>query len=474
MYALEVMLRQCSKQSLEEAFFYMCTRTKGHRGPLHQVEITIRSALSNTVMLGDGSKKSLEEAVVEMCVQKKWAQDRLYEVERTIRSALSKQKVKERRQQCDDRNSFSVVSWTPKDPDVAGKGTRLVVAGAEDRGRMRARTGLMAVDPDVINVIITYLARDKVKLQREFNIGNEVCLCIFSPCGNLILTSELHQHGSGELKLWSATSGDLVRVWYCTGYMNDCCFAPDGKTMVTSYVGGNGMLRLRDLESGDSYRTLEFPQDDTLADGMFVDVSSDGSHILSGSRDGTVMLWYSPMDGTGDWLEHTLVINGRCRCGSFSPNGALFLLGDGASLQLYDAGKNSMNYQLQHTLTGHCDAVTSCSFDQHGTSILSGSDDCTLKMWCTATGCLLRTLGGHTDLVTSCAFSPDGLTIVSGSDDATLRLWTAATGRIKQIVDTDFGIATSCCFCHDGKYILSSHTDGSVKFWDVPEEHTKC
>ena len=39
-----------------------------------------------------------------------------------------------------------------------------------------------------------------------------------------------------------------------------------------------------------------------------------------------------------------------------------------------------------------------------------------------------RTLRGHFRVVTSCSFSPDGASVLSGSDDKTLKIWDAATG----------------------------------------------
>ena len=45
----------------------------------------------------------------------------------------------------------------------------------------------------------------------------------------------------------------------------------------------------------------------------------------------------------------------------------------------------------------------------------------TTSVWELASGELKSTLKGHTDLVRSVAISPDGTTIVSGSDDLTVR-----------------------------------------------------
>ena len=38
------------------------------------------------------------------------------------------------------------------------------------------------------------------------------------------------------------------------------------------------------------------------------------------------------------------------------------------------------------------------------------------------------TLSGHSGYVRACAFSPDGSTVLSGSNDTTLKLWDSGTG----------------------------------------------
>jgi WD40 repeat protein len=116
---------------------------------------------------------------------------------------------------------------------------------------------------------------------------------------------------------------------------------------------------------------------------MCVDVSPDNTRILSASFKKTWKLWSSR---TGE-LQHTEQTDVSPYCCSFSLNGSLLLVGCGNSLRLHD----STTYQLQHTLTGHSNFVRSCSFAPDGATILSGSDDRTMKLWSTTTGHCLRT-----------------------------------------------------------------------------------
>ncbi|CAD5982649.1 putative WD repeat-containing protein alr2800 [Planktothrix tepida] len=59
---------------------------------------------------------------------------------------------------------------------------------------------------------------------------------------------------------------------------------------------------------------------------------------------------------------------------------------------------------------------------------MSGSEDQTIKLWEIETGEEICTLTGHTGIVYSVAISPDNQTIVSGSQDGTIKIWRPVLG----------------------------------------------
>ena len=65
---------------------------------------------------------------------------------------------------------------------------------------------------------------------------------------------------------------------------------------------------------------------------------------------------------------------------------ALFVSLQDGTVIIWDAGTGQRNY----TLSGHSREVNACSFSPDGGSVLSGSDDKTLKIWDAATGARLR------------------------------------------------------------------------------------
>jgi tetratricopeptide (TPR) repeat protein len=83
--------------------------------------------------------------------------------------------------------------------------------------------------------------------------------------------------------------------------------------------------------------------------------------------------------------------------------------------------------ELKQRLRGHAGAITSLVFSQDGRTLVSGSEDGTLRLWESRTGDLRSTFTGHGGPVMSVAISPGGAAVASCSLDQTVRVWRAAT-----------------------------------------------
>ena len=150
---------------------------------------------------------------------------------------------------------------------------------------------------------------------------------------------------------------------------------PDGQCAVSA--SGDGTLRLWDLESGQTLRTLE-------GHAIWVEavaVTSDGRRTVSTSEDGTLHLW--DMEGS----------------------------------------------QILRTLEGHTNGVRALAVTGDGRRAVSASEDGTLRLWDLESGQTLRVFEGHPGAVRAVAVTPDGRRVVSASDDGTLRLWDLGTGQ---------------------------------------------
>jgi WD40 repeat protein len=73
-------------------------------------------------------------------------------------------------------------------------------------------------------------------------------------------------------------------------------------------------------------------------------------------------------------------------------------------------------------LIGHSDWIRSLAFSPDGKTLLSSSNDKTVRLWDLETGQLLYLLTGHRERVKCVGISPDGL-LISCSADAQVRVW---------------------------------------------------
>jgi len=105
---------------------------------------------------------------------------------------------------------------------------------------------------------------------------------------------------------------------------------------------------------------------------------------------------------------------------AFSTDGTRIVSGSRDKLvRVWDASTG----RALNVLNGHISSVTSVAFSTDGTRIVSGSTDESVRVWDALTGKELNVLNDHTDSVDSVVFSTDGTRIVSGSSDDSVRVW---------------------------------------------------
>ncbi|KAJ5779732.1 hypothetical protein N7457_007452, partial [Penicillium paradoxum] len=118
--------------------------------------------------------------------------------------------------------------------------------------------------------------------------------------------------------------------------------------------------------------------------------------------------------------------------------------------------------QTLHTLQGHTMKVYSVVLDHKRNRCISGAMDHMVKVWSLDDGSVLYNLEGHTSLVGLLALEHDFL--VSAAADSTLRIWDSVHGHCKNTLSAHTGAIT--CFQHDGQKVISG-SDRTLKMWDV-------
>ncbi|KIW41111.1 hypothetical protein, variant [Exophiala oligosperma] len=115
-----------------------------------------------------------------------------------------------------------------------------------------------------------------------------------------------------------------------------------------------------------------------------------------------------------------------------------------------------------HRLQGHTQKVYSVVLDHDRNRCISGSMDNMVRIWDLHTGSLKYTLEGHTSLVGLLDLNCDKL--VSAAADSTLRIWDPENGQCKATLSAHTGAIT--CFKHDGQKVISG-SDRTLKLWNI-------
>jgi F-box and WD-40 domain protein CDC4 len=194
--------------------------------------------------------------------------------------------------------------------------------------------------------------------------------------------------------------------------------------------------------------------------------------IITGSRDSTLRVWKMPKLGERSVMQTVASSNDsdnpyfvRALQGHHHSVRAIAAHGDTLVSGSYDCTvrvwKISTGDVLQR-LQGHSQKVYSVVLDHGRNRCISGSMDNMVKVWSLDTGACLFTLEGHTSLVGLLDLSHGRL--VSAAADSTLRIWDPENGQCKSRLCAHTGAIT--CFQHDGQKVISG-SDRTLKMWNV-------
>jgi len=194
--------------------------------------------------------------------------------------------------------------------------------------------------------------------------------------------------------------------------------------------------------------------------------------IITGSRDSTLRVWKMPQPGDKPIFQAGPPANDRDNpyflrtlSGHHNSVRAIAAHGDTLISGSYDCTVRVWKIStgdLMHRLQGHTQKVYSVVLDHVRGRCISGSMDNLVKVWDLQTGSCLFNLEGHTSLVGLLDLSSDRL--VSAAADSTLRIWDPDTGACKATLSAHTGAIT--CFQHDGQKVISG-SDRTLKMWNV-------
>ncbi len=230
--------------------------------------------------------------------------------------------------------------------------------------------------------------------------------------------------------------------------------SPDGKTIVST--GPTPIAQVWDVSTQKLIQKLEHTKG-PIGSPVF---SPNGKQIATASQsDGLVWIWEV---GTP---EAILVIPEAADASTleamaYHPNGKYLAVGGidflgtsgtNGSLCIWDLEAKDKYLTLSA-------GVTSLAFDHVGVYLVAGAyqdNQHTLLVWNLEDGAeQVFNLPGHQDRINAVTFSKDGSYIISGSDDCTIRIWDVLSGRLQVVRQFDAAIQ-SLTFSADGKTLFA-------------------
>ncbi len=179
--------------------------------------------------------------------------------------------------------------------------------------------------------------------------------------------------------------------------------------------------------------------------------SQDGTFVVSGSAEGTVIVH----DLVQDLDTKGYTLPGDLKFVAVSPDGTRLAVAAGAKAYLIPIAGGSPS-----ELAAHGQAITSLAFSPDGKTVLTSSTDKISALWnALATSSVPVSSHTHASGVTAAAFRPDGQSFFESTDDHQL-IWRTIGGIASQSAPTSFNVRSIAVSSDGAKVAMSLGEQG--------------
>jgi len=255
-------------------------------------------------------------------------------------------------------------------------------------------------------------------------------------------------------------------------WVSSVAFSPDGKTLVSG--SHDGTLILWEVATGKQVRSIEdYRQHGRPFEIISVAFSPDGKTLASASSDKTVRLWNA---ATGAQLR---IFNDLTHAQqvTFSRDGSMLAVANCQTVFVWNVAKGHLkrSFHKAPTGVGHSYCASHVAFSPDGHHIIA--DGGPIQIWDISTGSELQRLDPQGSGF-GMALSPDGERLLLGEDFkgylGMIELWDVVGGKVLRRFPQQEHPVDCVAFAPDGKTAASESRRGDdidsvglIKLWDL-------
>jgi WD40 repeat protein len=310
------------------------------------------------------------------------------------------------------------------------------------------------------SVFLWDVAAGRLEQKLAGHDSEATCLA-FSPSGKVLATGGGSGLLRGEVKVWEANSGKLLRDHF--GLSDRILSVALSGSAQLAAGSRDGLIRVWDERvSSEPHR---FRGDAQFVTALAFHPKND-NQLASAGRDGRLRFW----NAAGGLESYQVQVPPRTGFVALSPDGRLVATagksGQRRPLNLWAVGGVFPGRHLRALPDPGCE-VHHLAFGPTGATVAAACEDHTVRVYDVHNGTEIRKLTGHLDQVLVVEFHPGGNFLASGSADGTVRLWDLQTGSAHSVLRGHSNSVLCLAFRGDGQALASGGFDKTVRVWDL-------
>ncbi|XP_071188383.1 apoptotic protease-activating factor 1-like isoform X1 [Salvelinus alpinus] len=277
----------------------------------------------------------------------------------------------------------------------------------------------------------------------------------FSPDGSLLLSCSDDQ----TVRVWETNKVHTSSA-VCLKRDSDVLFNNGDITVVAA--DNCNRLQVRNGRTG----AVMFQSEDQESRIRCTAICLQTSAVGLGREDGTIQVLEVPSGTSLATLQgHTRAVL-HCQ---FTPEGhTLITSSEDTTIRVWRWRTGECVVLEGHKEQVRCFSLltTSPSSETH---LLSWSFDGTIKVWDMSSGERLQDLVCHQGAVLACDVSPDGQLFATTSADKTAKVWSSASWECVRLLNGHQDCVRSCRFSWDGRRLATGDDNGEIRLWNVKD-----